>query len=202
MHGDYQLEHVVPESGERPVTLDWANLMLACGGGTYGHHRDHTRYAGARGMSCGQTKDDESLPPGCDPRTFDPWHPVVRVDLDGTMRPDPAACDRAGIDPDALQRTIDSVLRLDCERLRTAREERLRIIVGEQIPALELLAESSPNLDPAARHTIAVALAGAELGPDAVGHLRAFWSTRRQYWGVAAEAWLAVNRARVGMPAP
>jgi uncharacterized protein (TIGR02646 family) len=103
---DYQVEHVLAKSGGSGRVLDWQNFLLCCGGGTWKHQRDPTRYhpspRGKTNVSCGQAKGDVDIDASCDPRSL-PWHePVVRVDIDGRMRPDEDACRRLGIDPEAL----------------------------------------------------------------------------------------------------
>ena len=51
---DYQVEHVEPKSGALGRVLDWRNLALACGGGTYRHHQDPSRaYRTDREISAG-----------------------------------------------------------------------------------------------------------------------------------------------------
>ncbi|MCA9709481.1 MAG: TIGR02646 family protein [Myxococcales bacterium] len=198
---DYQVEHVQPKSGGSGRTLAWENLLACCGGGTYPHHRDPTRHRRdpRRGLndSCGQTKRDDELPPGCDPRTF-PWREaIVFIELDGRMRPDEAACARAGIDPETLRHAIDVTLDLNCERLRMAREQCITTLNGSVVDVFAWALELAPNLPKTEANALLMSLAGGRLRPDAHGHLCRFWSTERQYLGPPAEAWIASNAARL-----
>lgn len=190
--GDYQVEHVLAKSGGSGRALDWTNLMLCCGGGTYKHHADPTRYVpGARAVineSCGQAKGARDLPKECDPRTL-PWQEMlVTITLDGRMRARRDACERAGIDPEALDQSIEC-LKLNCERLRVRREA-LAVGLARWVTALwdEALRES--RLTEAESVAIVTLLAGGRLRPNAHGHLPRFWSTERQYLGELAEAWI------------
>jgi len=181
---DYQIEHVLPKSGGPRRTLDWTNLALACGGGTYAHHRDESRTsASTAGRSCGQSKEDNDLPPGCDPRDLPLLGPVVRVGLDGRLT--------ANAERQALATTIDHVLNLNCERLRKARQD-----TGDNVRAwlLSIVDELTGNLQPAQREQLLDLVISGRLGPDGAGCLRRFWSAERCALGQPAEAWLAANQ--------
>lgn len=197
---DQQLEHVLPKSGGVGRTLDWKNLALCCSGGTYPHHEDATRrYAGNAGVSCGQSKDDRELGSGCDPRGFPCLPRLVEVGLDGTLSPIAASCASVGIDSAELDRTINVTLNLNCERLKVARRkvaDNIRAwIVGL---AAELLRNSTLTTEQrAAFMTLVVA---GRLQPDAHAHLRAFWTTERQYLEPWSETWIVSNLTLLGCP--
>jgi uncharacterized protein (TIGR02646 family) len=196
---DYQLEHVLAKSGGDGRVLDWHNLMLCCGGGTWPHHKDDSRHlpghGGAANVSCGQTKGDGDLHPGCDPRTF-PWRePVVGIGLDGRMRANEDACRGANIDPNALQQTIDEVLGLNCERLRMTREKLVAQTIQWFVDLLEAMLALSSNLPETEAASIRKQLVGGRLRPDAHGHLNPFWTMERLYLGDLAEAWIRDNAA-------
>lgn len=185
---DYQVEHVEPKSRGR--ALDWQNLMVCCGGGTWAYHKDPTRYRAQDGPSCGERKGKHQLGLGCDPRSL-PWRqPIVKVDLDGFMRADEEACRAAEIDPVVLQDTLDRLLGLNCERLKLARGEVARQISKWVVEVFEEALRLSPNLAEADAMAIRELLAGGRLRPDTQGHLRPFWSTERVYLGPLAEAWI------------
>ncbi len=194
--GDYQIEHVEPKSTGQGAVLDWQNLVMCCGGGTYTHTADATRYdrrLGGAGdnESCGQAKGDLSLAPGCDPRAFDWRMPPVTVNLlDGRVVPDDPACRAAGIDPDALKNTIDEILQLNCERLRYARTALLKTLEDTRDITQEVFGLWS-GLDAEEQARLLGVLCGSELRPDSHGCLPAFWTARRVYFGPLAERWIA-----------
>jgi len=194
---DYQVEHVQAKSGGEGRTLDWRNLMLCCGGGTWPHHRDSTRHGRGRrsdfNTSCGQVKNDDDLRSGCDPRSW-PWREaLVEVGLDGRIRADPSACERAGIDPRDLDDTINNTLGLNNERLRTARQSVVENILGWVVPLLEEMIENSPNIPENVAANVRRELVGGRLRPDVHGHLNRFWTTERCYLGEPAEHWIRDN---------
>lgn len=193
---DYQVEHVAAKSSGSGRTLDWQNLMLCCGGGTWAHHTDESRHLPKRGtLSCGQAKGDSEIDTDCDPRRLDWREPLVLVGLEGDIRVNEDACRRANIDPDRLEQTL-KLLDLNCERLKLARRS-----VADNIRqwVIEIWGESlaaSPNLTNAEAGDILQMYAGGRLRPDAHGHLTRFWTTERLYLGGPAEAWIR-NNARV-----
>lgn len=189
---DYQAEHVLPKSGGPGRTLAWTNLALACGGGTYPHHGDPSRKrAGVVNTSCGQTKDDGELPPGCDPRSFSLVHPPAQVGLDGRVAANPTQCQAQGIAPADLTCAIERVLNLNCERLRTARQS-----VGDNIrdwivAILEVL--TTGHLTPDQRRSMSELAVAGRLQPDDHGYLLEFWTTERCALGAMAESWVRSN---------
>jgi uncharacterized protein (TIGR02646 family) len=189
---DYQVEHVEPKSRRR--ALDWQNLMLCCGGGTWAHHEDPTRFRPPQGgKSCGEHKGASELDPQCDPRSL-PWRqPIVTVELDGFMRADVDACREADIDPNVLQDAIDHLLELNCERLRMARGSVARQTSKWVVDVFEEALRLSPNLSEAEALSISELLVGGRLRPDRNGHLCRFWTTERQYLGPLAEAWIRTH---------
>jgi uncharacterized protein (TIGR02646 family) len=194
---DYQVEHVLAKSGGPGRVLYWQNLMLCCGGGTWKHHKDASRYLlaprGKKNVSCGQAKGDADIDGPCDPRSL-PWQePIVRVDIDGRMRPDPEACRRHGIDTDALGRVIQEVLALNCERLRIARQEAVKRIEEELNVLFEWLFDESHLPEDRLEQAYQFLVEG-RLRPDPHRNLRRFWTTERIYLGKAAEAWIHANK--------
>ena len=102
-----------------------------------------------------------------------------------------------GIDFTELDRTINVTLNLNCERLKVARRkvaDNIRAwIVGL---AAELLRNSTLTTEQrAAFMTLVVA---GRLQPDARAHLRAFWTTERQYLEPWSETWIASNLTLLG----
>ena len=199
---DYQIEHVLPNSGEpnsgEPKrVLEWTNLMLCCGGGTWKHHGDSTRYQPPTrtNLSCGQSKADDELPASCDPRSF-PWaESLVSIGIDGRMRAKLDACERAGVDSATLQSMIDERLGLNCERLRLARESVVNNLLSWVNDLFDWALSNAPNLPDDTVERMRAELAGGRLGPDAHGYLRPFWTTERQYLGDPAEAWIQAHTA-------
>lgn len=190
---DYQIEHVQAKSGAMGRVLDWRNLALACMGGTYPHHRDETRrFTTALNTSCGQTKCDADLPPGSDPRSLPLLDPLVEVGMDGTLAVNAQNCVAAGVSATALQAAI-SLLNLDCERLRKARQDRRDNINPWLVDLLEELLASS-HLDAAERQQMLDLFIAGRLQPDASGYLRAFWTAERCALGAGAETWIASNQ--------
>lgn len=197
---DYQVEHVLAKSGGAGRVLAWRNFLLCCGGGTWKHHKDITRYdpsgRSPMNVSCGQAKGDANIDCSCDPRSL-PWRePVVRIDVDGRLRPDEAACTRAGIDPAVLGHVVDVVLSLNCERLRVARRKEIQNLDGWLTPLVdEILASSHLS---AGKRALALQLhIEGRLGPDRNGYLRRFWTTERLYLREEAEAWIRDNATRL-----
>lgn len=190
---DYQVEHVLAKSDANGGVLDWQNLALACGGGTYRHHSERSRmYTTAHNTSCGQAKGSSILPQGCDPRTFPLLNAVVEVGLDGRLSANTRNCATAGVAAQDIESAI-GLLNLNCERLRKVRQDR-RANVNEWIVPLlkELLA--STHLGPAQRQEMLHLLIAGRLQPDASGYLRASWSTERCALGPDAEAWISNNQ--------
>lgn len=173
--------------------------MLCCGGGTLREkelrHRDAVRhYHGDDNVSCGQWKDDDDLGNGCDPRSFPCTLRLVDVGIDGRMKAEDAACRACGIDPAEVNRTINQVLNLNCERLRVARQRLVREVAEEVV---YLAIELAPRVGAQAQALLAVVAEG-RLAPDAGGHLRAFWTVERQYLAPWSETWIAANAHRLG----
>jgi uncharacterized protein (TIGR02646 family) len=188
---DYQVEHVLAKSGGVGRVLDWTNLALACWGGTYPHHKDESRrYTSKDNVSCGQTKGDDELTPGCDPRTYSLLHELVSVGLDGVLSVNASQCEAMGVDPANVKKVIE-LLQLNCERLRMARQN-----IGDQDRKwftfmVKDLADR--NLSNEQKRQMLALLVAAQLQPDAVGALLPFWSTKRSAIGAPAETWLVSN---------
>lgn len=190
---DYQVEHVQAKSGSVGGVLDWHNLALACGGGTYRHHQDSSRvYTNALNTSCGQTKGDDDLPRGCDPRTFPLLDALVEVGLDGRLSVNAPHCAAVGVAPNNVEDAI-KLLNLDCERLRKTRQDRRDNVNAWVVPLLaELLVAT--HLGPPQRQQMLDLLIAGRLQPDALGYLRASWSTERCALGSDAETWISNNQ--------
>ncbi|WP_437915103.1 retron system putative HNH endonuclease [Sorangium sp. So ce302] len=191
---DYQVEHVLPKSGAVGRALDWTNLALGCAGGTYKHHKDSSRqYTSAANTSCGQTKGDADLPPGCDPRRVPLLDPLVEVGMDGKLSVNTTNCATAGVSPNDVADAI-TLLNLDCERLRKARQD-----IGDQVRSwfvfmLEELLSS--QLTPAQQQQQVDLLIARRLQPNGAGSLPRFWSAERHALGAPAETWLTTNQGQ------
>ncbi|MEO5730676.1 MAG: retron system putative HNH endonuclease [Byssovorax sp.] len=199
---DQQIEHVLPKSGGAGRTLDGTNFMLCCGGGSQKEKdpryvKPSRHYAGGANVSCGQSKGDRDLAAGCDPREFPCGSRLVSVGLDGTLTPNEAACAAAGVNPGDLERTINEVLNLNCERLRTARQS----VVG-QISAwfVQLVTELlvGTHLTSQRQDAFREMLVEGRLLPDRHGHLHAFWTCERQYLEPWSSSWIAQNHQVLG----
>ncbi len=190
--GDYQIEHVLAKSGATGRALDWANLVLACTGGTYPHHQDALRFMPGPNQSCGQTKDDADLPPGTDPRSIPLAGSIVDVDMVGKLEANAANCTASGVSVRDVARVI-ALLNLNCERLRKARQNQRDNINSWFVPLLtELLAAT--HLNAAERQQMLDLWIAGRLRPNPQGNLRAFWSTERLAIGEAAEMWISNNQ--------
>lgn len=187
---DYQVEHVLPKSGTGRV-LDWQNLALACCGGTYRHHKDHSRqYQKKNDVSCGQAKGDKPLT--CDPRNLPLLDPLITVGIDGTLKVNDGRCVAAGVSVDDVRNAI-GLLNLGCERLRKTREDIENGTRSWFTPLLAVLAAS--QLSAAQQRTAVETMIAARLQPDAQGNLVRFWSAERSALGGTADAWVVGQQA-------
>jgi uncharacterized protein (TIGR02646 family) len=191
---DYQVEHIQAKSGAVGRVLDWKNLALACAGGTYTHHQDVSRkFSDAQNTSCGQTKGDQDLPTGCDPRGLPIVGALTGVGLDGKLIVIAKNCAAVGVSTVDLDAAI-KLLNLNCERLRKARQD-----IGDNVRSwfvfmLEELISSQLRLD---QQQLQVDLLVARrLQPDGHGYLPRFWTAERSALGAPAETWLATNQAQ------
>lgn len=201
---DQQVEHVSPKSGGAGRTLDWTNLALCCGGGTYREkdeaYRDPMRHYGKpTDVSCGQCKGDRPLGAGCDPRALPCLPRLVDIGSDGKMSANAEACQAVGVSDTELDRVIHDVLNLNCERLRVARQSTVARVTSEIVWLAGEL-ESRLTLGEAAKQVFRDSLVEGRLAPDEHGHLKAFWTTERQYLEPWADAWLAKNHSRLNCP--
>jgi uncharacterized protein (TIGR02646 family) len=195
IHQDYQIEHVAPKASGDGRTLDAFNLALACGGGTYSHHKEAARRAAGRdNESCGQRKGDDELFPCCDPRFFPESLRVVMVDLQGRLSPDEEACQDAGIDAELLREAIQVRLNLNCERLRLARKKTSDHVRSWLVQLLGEIVNGSHLSDAQRQEMVSLLIAG-RLQADGGGHLRAFWTTERCALAPASDAWCALSGA-------
>lgn len=193
---DQQVEHVRAKSKGSGRTLDWTNFLVCCAGGTQAQNADSSRFSPGPNESCGQKKDEDDLPPGCDPRGFPVGASLLDIDIDGRIAPSTEACRAAGVDPEDLARATNEVLGLNCDRLRTARRRVGDNIRSWLVPILETLIAGS-HLGAPQRRQMRDLLAEARLAPDQHGYLRAFWSTERQGLGTLADSWIAENMSRL-----
>lgn len=150
-----QVEHVVAKEHGAGVALDPGNLALCCDGGTVRYLAPNLP-ARRIDVSCGQAKGSNST---LDPRTIPDELTVVTVADDGMLYAHPLRCARAGIEQARVTGAIET-LKLNCERLRLARE-RLRA------EAVMAITSTTENRD---------ALVATMLGRDADGRLEAHWS--------------------------
>ena len=175
---DSQVEHVLPQSHPQQGAaraLDYTNLIACCKGGTLGtENNERRRQPVKRNRSCGEAKGATVSADFIDPRTLPALRPLIRVNFDGRIEPDPAACGIHGIAADKVTTTI-KFLGLDVERLRLAREKRW-IALNENWES---------HFDD---RTVMAAAARTELLPDAAGGLARFFTTNRSYFEEHAES--------------
>jgi hypothetical protein len=122
---------------------------------------------------------------------------LVDVGLDGTLAASPAVCESAGIDAVELNRAINEVLNLNCERLKMARSK-VANNIRTLIVSLDEELQGMMNLREPQRATLWELVAAGRLQLDIHGHLRAFWTTERQYLEPWSMAWINNNRATLG----
>ncbi|MDL2269572.1 TIGR02646 family protein [Desulfosarcina sp. OttesenSCG-928-A07] len=169
-----QIEHFIPKrftTADNDLTFDFSNMLLCCVGGTNPHSRvpgafSNTPSARAN-HSCGEKKGDKDpfgrcLNPYCLP-SF-PLFRLVLNDNGISFASDKKACQRASIDPDRVQRTLD-FLNLNCPRLNKRRGAVWEILEQEVADAKNLLPDEQ----------------SAELASIAKAHLQdnpAFYTTK------------------------
>jgi uncharacterized protein (TIGR02646 family) len=205
---DHHIEHLLSKAAGVGRTLDWTNMFLCCGGGTYREwdrgYRDAVRhYTSAADVSCGHAKGEHVLPPSCDPRLFPCIPRLVDIGLDGAIAPNATACASAGIPPSDLATAIDALLNLNCERLKRARLKTVDNLLHWIVPVLEETLQASSHSTAAETADFRELFIAGRLQPDAHGHLRAFWTTERQYLEPDSTAWIAKKGALLGcLPPP
>ena len=170
--GNVQVEHVVPQARGR--VLDPTNMMVCCLGGTK-DVADEDRYLPPvnDNMSCGQAKSGQTDPDFFDPRTLPALPSLVRVRYTGEIEADSNACMATGVPADHVRNTI-GMLGLNVRRLQRARQQRWS----------DLLASFGGLENP----DWVTAAARQELALDQRGHLPAFFTTARSFFGLVAEA--------------
>ena len=174
----YQVEHVVPQSDEadgREGELDQTNMMACCLGGasTLGGSDQYLPPEGEN-TSCGQAKGGATDPRFVDPRTLPALPALVRVRDSGEIEADPRACAETEIPAENVAHTI-GMLGLDVRRLQVARRRRwsdLNRILVEGLDDPDLVTE----------------VARQELTLRENGHLPAFFTTTRSFFGPVAES--------------
>lgn len=190
---DYQVEHVEAKSGAVGRVLNWSNLALACGGGTYPQHSDPTRkYTTVDNTSCGQTKGDKDLPQNCDPRTFPLLDSLVDVNLDGELLVNASHCTKAGVKDQDVNKAI-AILNLNCERLRKARQD-CRDNINKWFLSLLNELHAGTHLSPMQRQQMLDLLIAGRLQPDRLGYLRAWWTAERSALDPDATTWISYNQ--------
>ena len=173
-----QVEHVIPQSRGKANALDAANMTACCLGGTKSSS-DSEQYLRPvpENRSCGEAKDDNTIPDCLDPRELPALPALTRVDFRGRIEADAAACASCGISADTVNETI-SMLGLNVERLRSARARRWRGLGkrwGDHRNNAEVMRKA----------------ARLELLPADDGRLRRFFTTSRSYFAPLSESILA-----------
>ena len=172
-----QVEHVIPQSSDRTKSLDIANMVACCLGGTRPmRDEDHYRMPVKHNLSCGQTKGNQIDKNFLDPRILPALPSLMRVIDNGLIEADENACQRAGFFPDHVTRTIE-ILNLNAERLRLAREKWWNDLVDRsgQIDDSDMMSD----------------WIRAVLIPDENDQLDPFFTTSRCYFGPLGERVLA-----------
>ena len=182
IENDIQVEHVIPQSDPKRGTaqaLNHANLIASCRGGSaieFGPDGwDDAARFGER--SCGQAKDRNNSSDFMDPRNLPALPSLLRVQPDGAIAADSAACAATGFAESDVEETI-AILGLQSERLRLARENRwndLKQNWGDYF-------DDAGAVQAAAQQEL---LAGAD------GALPKFFTTSRSYFGPIGEPILA-----------
>lgn len=189
-----QIAHFHPKSDRAAGhnwALDWANLWLACKGGTrWIDQRDGAGdllYPLPENRSCDEATEDavldgiilrpDEIPPFPRLFAFKQWPNELHI------KPDEAACAEARIEPDRVQATIDR-LNLNCRRLAV-----MRMDVHRELERTKARLRACGHPDPisALRR-----LAAMRLGPDEQGRLKGFFTVSRwslRHRGIA-EAYL------------
>ena len=189
---DRQIEHVIPQGDPQQgdtLALDPTNMMACCTGGSarnlFGSDAgdDEERYLPPvkRNISCGQAKSGNTNADFLDPRTLPALPSLLRVRLDGRIKPDAQACSAANISSERVSKTI-ALLGLNVERLRLARENHWRGLAD---------AWQQHHSDP----VIMEAVARMELLPGDGGKLSRFFTTSRSHFAELGERILAENPA-------
>ena len=173
-----QVEHFIPKSDGKDHELDPKNMMACCKGVSDENKK------GAH--SCGQAKADKKLP--IDPRNLPELPSLMRVDFEGWIEADEAACSKCSIDVDHVKKTI-KILRLNVDRLRHRRKERWRALsdnyghlFNTEVIDTEVMQKAARVMKKAAR---------MELLPGEDGRLPQFFTTSRSYFDRIAEEILA-----------
>ena len=172
-----QVEHVIPQSGDRTKSLDIANMVVCCMGGTVpGTDENYYRKPVPPNMSCDRAKGNRIDENFIDPRTLPALPSLMRVIDNGLIEVDENACRTAGFLPDHVTRTIE-ILNLNAERLRLAREKRWNGL-EEELGQID---------DPDTMDTWVHSM----LMPNEADLLDPFFTTSRCYFGPLGERVLA-----------
>ena len=173
-----QIEHVIPQSRGKANALDAANMTACCLGGTKSS-TDSEQYSKPvpKNRSCGEEKENKTIPAGVDPRELPALPALTRVDFRGRIEADAEACASCGIAADRVNETI-SMLGLNVKRLRAAREKRWNNLKDKW----DVHRQDAEIMADAARE---------ELLPEDDGRLRRFFTTARSYFAPLSESILA-----------
>ena len=170
---DRQVEHVIPQSD--PLNgavhaLDHANMIACWKGGTLQTDDKARRLDPVkRNRSCGEAKEALVDTDFIDPRALPALPSLIRVNFDGRISADTAACEIGGIAVDKIEETIE-ILGLNTERLRRARENRWNALSDSW---------ATETADP----ELMEAAARGEVLPDEENRLPRFFTTSRGYFG-------------------
>ena len=183
IENDIQVEHIVPQSDPHlgaAHSLDHANLMAACRGGTESmfdseRFRDERRFRRrvSDNTSCGPAKRNVNDPDFIDPRDLPSLPSLLKVQPNGIIVADDAACADTGMDANQIRKTIE-ILGLNVERLRQERESRWNNLEA----AWGSLGNDDEALNEGARK---------ELLPPNGSILPKFFTTARSYFGKRGE---------------
>ena len=170
-----QVEHVIPQSRGKANALDAANMTACCLGGTKSA-LDSKQYLRPvpENRSCGEAKENKTIPTGVDPRELPALPSLTRVDFRGRIEADAAACASCGISADTVNETI-AMLGLNVKRLRLARARHWRELGKDH-------RNNAEGMLKAAR---------LELLPSGDGKLQPFFTTARSYFAPLSENILA-----------
>lgn len=143
-----QIEHIQPKSTSTPghdLTLDFANMVLCCLGGTAKTKatQGQTKRQRRQNHCCGEAKGDRTLP--ISPYQL-PSFPIFaatvsELDKELTFLPDADACSSAGISVSDVDEIL-KVLNLNTPQLKRARYAVWTVIVEEIIS----IYENSPDI--------------------------------------------------------
>ncbi len=119
--------------------------------------------------------------------------PLLEVGTGGKLTVHATNCASAGVAPKDVEDAI-TLLNLDCERIRMARQN-----VGDEVRRwfVGILKQLlTPQLTPTQTEQLVGLIVASRLQPDPNGMLNRFWSAERSAFGAPAETWLAANQGQ------